>query len=41
MQDHGVTVVGPNIYAAYYNLDFLEGTSKGFVLTALLKNVFK
>jgi len=41
MQDHGVTVVGPNIYAAYYNLDFLEGAAKGFVLTALLKNVFK
>jgi L-fuculose-phosphate aldolase len=41
MQDHGVTVVGPDIYTAYYNLDFLEGAAKGFVLTALLKNVFK
>ncbi len=41
MQDHGVTVVGPDIYTAYYNLDFLEGAAKSFVLTALLKNVFK
>ena len=41
MQDHGVTVAGPNIYTAYYTLDFLEGTAKIFVLTALLKKVFK
>ncbi len=40
MQDHGVTVVGPDIYTAYYRLDFLEGTAKGFVLTALLGKVF-
>jgi ribulose-5-phosphate 4-epimerase/fuculose-1-phosphate aldolase len=38
MQDHGVTVVGPDLYTAYYRLDFLEGTCKGFVLTALLKD---
>jgi len=37
MQDHGVTVVGPDIYSAYYRLDFLEGAAKAFVLTALLK----
>ena len=37
MQDHGVTVVGPDIYAAYHRLDFLEGASKAFVLTALLR----
>jgi len=37
MQDHGVTVVGPDIYTAYHRLDFLEGASKAFVLTALLK----
>lgn len=38
MQDHGVTVVGPDIFTAYYRLDFLEGASKAFVLTALLKD---
>jgi L-fuculose-phosphate aldolase len=37
MQDHGVTVVGPDIFTAYHRLDFLEGASKAFVLTALLK----
>ena len=37
MQDHGVTVVGPDIHTAYYRLDFLEGACKAFVLTALLK----
>ena len=37
MEDHGVTVVGPDIYTAYHRLDFLEGASKAFVLTALLK----
>ncbi len=41
MQDHGVTVVGPDIYSAYHRLDFLEGTAKGFVLTALLKKVYR
>ncbi len=41
MQDHGVTVVGPDIYAAYYNLDFLEGAAKAFVLTALLKKAIQ
>jgi L-fuculose-phosphate aldolase len=37
MQDHGVTVAGPDIHTAYYRLDFLEGTCKAFVLGALLK----
>jgi ribulose-5-phosphate 4-epimerase/fuculose-1-phosphate aldolase len=37
MEDHGVTVVGPDIHTAYYRLDFLEGAAKAFVLTALLK----
>jgi ribulose-5-phosphate 4-epimerase/fuculose-1-phosphate aldolase len=37
MQDHGVTVGGADIHSAYYRLDFLEGTAKAFVLTALLK----
>jgi L-fuculose-phosphate aldolase len=41
MQDHGVTVAGPDIYTAYYRLDFLEGAAKSFVLTAFLKNAFK
>lgn len=39
MQDHGVTVVGPDIYTAYHRLDFLEGASKAFVMTALLKGI--
>jgi L-fuculose-phosphate aldolase len=39
MQDHGVTVVGSDIYTAYHRLDFLEGASKAFVLTALLKGI--
>jgi ribulose-5-phosphate 4-epimerase/fuculose-1-phosphate aldolase len=37
MQDHGVTVAGPDIFTAYHRLDFLEGACKAFVLTALLK----
>lgn len=41
MQDHGVTVAGPDIHSAYYRLDFLEGMAKSFVLTALLKNVLR
>jgi L-fuculose-phosphate aldolase len=41
MKDHGVTVVGAEVYDAYYRLDFLEGTAKVFVLTALLKNAFQ
>lgn len=40
MQDHGVTVVGPDIYTAYHRLDFLEGAAKSFVLTALLKKIY-
>jgi len=35
MEDHGVTVVGPDIYTAYYRLDFLEGAAKAFILTLL------
>jgi L-fuculose-phosphate aldolase len=41
MRDHGVTVVGADVYDAYYRLDFLEGTAKVFVLSALLKKAFK
>jgi len=37
MEDHGVTVVGPDIYMAYYRLDFLEGAAKAFILTLLAK----
>ena len=37
MEDHGVTVVGPDIYTAYYRLDFLEGAAKAFILTLLAK----
>jgi ribulose-5-phosphate 4-epimerase/fuculose-1-phosphate aldolase len=35
MEDHGVTVGGPDIYTAYYRLDFLEGAAKAFILTLL------
>lgn len=41
MQDHGVTVIGPDIHTAYYRLDFLEGAAKAFVLTALLRKAIE
>lgn len=37
MEDHGVTVVGKDIFNAYYRLDFLEGMAKTFVLTKLIR----
>lgn len=37
MEDHGVTVVGTDIFNAYYRLDFLEGMAKTFVLTKLIR----
>jgi len=37
MQDHGITVVGSDIYSAYYRLDFLEGMAKSLILTMLLR----
>ncbi len=37
MEDHGVTVAGPDIQTAYYRLDFLEGTAKAFLLTLFAK----
>ena len=33
MEDHGVTVVGGDIFNAYYRLDILEGMAKTFILT--------
>jgi L-fuculose-phosphate aldolase len=38
MEGHGVTVVGADIYRAYYHLDALEGRAKTFILTMLLYN---
>jgi len=38
MEGHGVTVVGTDIYRAYYHLDALEGRAKTFILTLLLYN---
>jgi L-fuculose-phosphate aldolase len=37
MEDHGVTVVGKNIYDAYYRLDMFENDAKIFILSHLLK----
>ncbi len=37
MEDHGVTVAGPDIQTAYYRLDFLEGAAKTFILTLLAR----
>lgn len=39
MQDHGLTIVGKDVYDAYYLLDMFEGFAKSFVLTVLLKNL--
>jgi len=39
MQDHGVTVVGDDIYDAYYKLDMIEGYATAFCHTVLLKSV--
>jgi L-fuculose-phosphate aldolase len=33
MEDHGVTVVGPDLFKAYYRLDILEGMAKTFIIT--------
>ncbi len=38
MEDHGVTVVGTDIFNAYYRLDILEGMAKTFILTKLMRN---
>jgi ribulose-5-phosphate 4-epimerase/fuculose-1-phosphate aldolase len=37
MEDHGVTVVGTDIFNAYYRLDILEGMAKTFILTKLIQ----
>lgn len=37
MEDHGVTVSGPDLHTAYYRLDFLEGAAKAFLLTLFAK----
>jgi len=39
MEDHGVTVAGPDLPTAYYRLDFLEGAAKAFLLTLFAKQV--
>jgi ribulose-5-phosphate 4-epimerase/fuculose-1-phosphate aldolase len=41
MEDHGVTVVGSDIYKAYNNLDKLEGKAKSFILTMLLRGCIR
>ena len=39
MEDHGLTVVGKDVYDAYYRLDMLEGYARSFVLTVLLQHL--
>ncbi|MBW2149006.1 MAG: class II aldolase/adducin family protein [Deltaproteobacteria bacterium] len=39
MEDHGVTVAGPDIYKAYYTLDILEGRAKSFIITTILQRL--
>jgi len=39
MEDHGVTVVGTDIFNAYYRLDILEGMAKTFILTKLIRQI--
>jgi L-fuculose-phosphate aldolase len=40
MEDHGVTVAGPDVQTVYYRLDFLEGTAKAFLLALFTKQAF-
>ncbi|NWF55966.1 MAG: class II aldolase/adducin family protein [Syntrophaceae bacterium] len=41
MEDHGVTVVGADLFKAYYRLDILEGMAKTFILTEILLETIK
>jgi ribulose-5-phosphate 4-epimerase/fuculose-1-phosphate aldolase len=39
MEDHGVTVVGKDVYDAYYQYDMFEGYAKNIIFPMLLRHL--